>query len=204
MFVTLQKYQLCKSTTTFRSAGNKCSSNGNTRVALSVAHRKWAGHKKRESSLTAGLRKALDPRAVMSAVWRYTSSISGWFITKKLDRITVKFLCFSGGLWHGGKVRGFLFSTLSLFTLITASSKSGPLFAADYSGKKTDFHKWWSYERSPPVSCFYAGIALTCKQNMLKCLKCENIYHERRLWFHQTLGNGISQCWICHPGQGPD
>lgn len=117
----LQTNQLCESTTTIRSAGNKCSSNGNTRVALSMAHRKWAGQKKRESSIIALLLLrgkpaflVLDPQAKMGAVWSYTSSLSRLFTTKKIDRITVKFLWFSGKLGHGGKLKFFVQHSVSL------------------------------------------------------------------------------------------
>lgn len=93
------------------------------------------------SGKPAGL--GLVPQAIMGAVCRYTRNLPRWFTIKKLDRITVKFLCFLGVWGVGERVRfcGGVFSTLSLFILITASSESGPLFAAEYLGKKTDFHK---------------------------------------------------------------
>lgn len=62
-----------------------------------------------------------------------------------------------------------MFSIQSLFILITASSKSGLLVAADYLGKKTNFHKGESYESSPPVPCFHNSTYLPAKYaEMLK------------------------------------
>lgn len=85
----------------------------------------------------------LGPPGYNGSCLQIYQELPRWFTIKKLDRITVKFLCFLGVWGVGERVKfcGGVFSTLSLFILITASSESGPLFAAEYLGKKTDFHK---------------------------------------------------------------
>lgn len=58
----------------------------------------------------------LIPWTLMKELWRYTSILSRWFVTKKLHRITVKFLCIC-----------VCSAPCLLFTLTTASLKNDPL-----------------------------------------------------------------------------